>query len=232
MENESLFLAVEDAYDRWASSYDSDDNPMVFAVTHGMEEVAATVRDKVVVEFGCGTGRNLVRLKRAGARHLIGCDLSQGMLDRARIQAQKWGPDSALTLFQQDMAQPLPLAARTADLVLFSLTLEHVSDLSGPLREARRLLRPGGECVIFEIHPFLSLNAVSAHFQDGGTVVRMPTYPHRFSDYVNAFVDSRLVPVRCREWTPQDFDGEVPEKIFKRGATTPLLVQFVLQKAP
>lgn len=225
MQDEALFLPVAAAYDRWSSFYDAYDNPMVFGASQVVDDLSATVGGKGVVEFGCGTGRNLAHLKRGGAKDLIGCDLSMGMLEQARAR------DPQFLLFRQDMTQPVPLADRCADLVLFCLTLEHVGDLTGPLREARRLLREGGEIVMIEIHPFLSLNTVSAHFRDGDSLVRMPTFAHQFSDYIAACAAAGLTLRGCREWRPCDFHGPVPEKVFKRGAETPLLVQLTAAPA-
>jgi len=134
----SLYLPVEEAYDRWVPCYESCDNPMVFGASQAVALLSRTIGAKVVVEFGCGAGRNLAQLKQDGAERLIGCDLSQGMLDKARAR------DPALMLFQQDMNRPLPLADGIADLALFCLSLEHVSDLVAPLREARRIVGEAG----------------------------------------------------------------------------------------
>ncbi|PIT05465.1 hypothetical protein TSA1_35545 [Bradyrhizobium nitroreducens] len=225
MNDDHIFLSVTEAYDRWASFYDAYDNPMVFGAAQVIEHLSDDACGKVVVEFGCGTGRNLAGLKQAGAEKLIGSDLSPGMLEQARAR------DPEFTLFQQDMSHPLPLADGVADLVLFSLALEHVGNLISPLREARRLLRANGKIAIIEIHPFLSLGNVSAHFREGDDIVRMPTFPHRFSDYINASAKVGLAINQCREWRPHDFQGAAPEKLFKRGANVPLLVAFTLVKA-
>lgn len=226
MPDETVHLSVVEAYDRWSGFYDSYDNPMVFGAGRIIERLAANVAGKDIVEFGCGTGRNLARLKRGGAKRLIGCDLSFGMLRQARAR------DSKLLLFQQDMTQPSPLCAGVADMALFSLTLEHVAALQPPLAEAARLLRPGGRIVVIEIHPFLSLGNVRAHYRDGDLTVHMPTFPHTFADYINAAARAGLTMMECGEWFPRDFQGDIPEKAFKRGPDIPLLVEFSLVKAP
>ncbi|MBB4199489.1 SAM-dependent methyltransferase [Rhodoblastus sphagnicola] len=224
MNDGHIHLPVAEAYDRWAPFYDSYDNPMVFGASQLVGFLSKAIEAKVVVEFGCGTGRNLARLKQDGAERLIGCDVSPGMLEKARAR------DPAFILFQQDMTQPLPLADGVADLALFSLSLEHVAELVSPLREARRLIKATGAIAVIEIHPFLSLGDVSAHFRDGDAIVRMPTFPHRFSDYINAAAQAGLAIAACREWRPRDFQGAPPEKLFKRGPDIPLLVAFTLTR--
>lgn len=227
MPEASIFLSVDEAYDRWSSFYDSYDNPMVFAAGQIVSKLAEHTAGQDVIEFGCGTGRNLERLSQRGAAKAIGCDLSPGMLQKARVR------DPNFVLFQQDMMQPMPLPDGSADLILFSLTLEHIGDLVPPLQEARRLLRSAGRIAVIEIHPFLSLGNVAAHFKDGEMVVQMPTFPHGFSDYINAIAEAGLSITGCREWRPRDFQGPVPNKVLKRGPDFPLLVEFSLcQRQP
>ncbi|MXP64209.1 class I SAM-dependent methyltransferase [Roseomonas sp. M0104] len=224
MSDSSTFLPVPAAYDRWAGSYDNDENPMVFAARRAMAGLAAAAAGLDVVEFGCGTGQNLSLLRRHGARSLRGCDLSAGMLAQARAR------DPALQLWRQDMAQPLPLADATADLALFSLSLEHVAALAPPLAEARRLLRPGGRLAVLEIHPYLTLGGIGAHFRDATGEVRMPSFPHGFADYLNTFAALDLRLLRCREWRPRDLGDGLPPKVLKRGPDFPLLVEFALTR--
>lgn len=224
MSETTIFLTLADAYDRWSAFYDQYDNPMVFAARQIVHGLAKSVAGKTVVEFGCGTGYNLQLLKQSGAKSVAGCDLSAGMLAAARKR------DPELRLFHQDMTEPLPLADGVADLVLFSLALEHNAALAPALRQAKRLLSPEGSIVLIEIHPFLSLSNVVAHFRDEGTVVTMPTFPHRFCDYLSAAVECGLSVSACREWRPRDFDGPVPDKLLKRGRDVPFVVEFALRR--
>ena len=220
MADRPVFLPVAAAYDRWSTLYDGYANPMVFAASRVVEATLGDVCGKDVVEFGCGTGRNLSALKALGARSLAGCDVSAGMLAKARER------DRAFQLFHCDMGQRLPMPEGSADLALFCLSLEHVPELFPPLCEAKRLLRPKGRLAVIEIHPFLTLSGVSAHFQDGVEEVRMPTIAHEFSSYIGAFAATGLHLTACREWRPRDFAVSAPPKVLKRGPDLPLIVQF------
>jgi len=222
MTGKARFLPVAEAYDRWATSYDRQGNPMVFAARRAVAALAATAEGLGVVEFGCGTGRNLSLLRRHGARPLWGCDLSEGMLAVARER------DPTPRLWRQDMAATLPLPEGAADLALFSLSLEHVARLEGPLAEARRVVRPGGRIVIAEIHPFLTLGGVGAHFHDGAGEVRMPSFAHGIADYLNAFAALGLTVASCREWRARDLGEGAPSRALKRGPDHPLLLEFSL----
>jgi malonyl-CoA O-methyltransferase len=219
-------LSVAEAYDRWAEAYDSYPNSLVFTATEVVKRLAETVAGKAVVEFGCGTGRNLELLKVGGAASLAGLDLSPGMLSKA--SARDLGP---ALLLQHDMMQPAPLPEASADLVLFSLTLEHIERPATPLADARRLLKPGGRIAVVEIHPFLSLGGLAAHFIVDGEQVEMPTFPHQFEDHLNAFAQAGLTVTSCKEWRPRDLGPDTPERVFRRGADTPLVVEFGLAPA-
>lgn len=220
MVDRTVFLPLAAAYDRWSARYDEYDNPMVAAASHIVGTALGDVSGQDIIEFGCGTGRNLSALKALGARSVTGCDLSAGMLAEARKR------DRTFHLLHVDMGQPLPLPYGSADLALFCLSLEHVSDLLAPFQEARRLLRPRGRLVLIEIHPFLTLNGVSAHFQDGGEEVRMPTVAHEFSSYVAALATAGFHVTGCREWRPRELGAVATPKVLKRGPDVPLVVQI------
>jgi len=218
-----VHLSVAEAYDRWAGLYDTYDNPILFVAGHAVATLSGSVVGKQVFEFGCGTGRNLAALKAFGAAGLAGCDLSDGMLAEARRR------DRAFDVTCQDMSRPVAHPDGTADIVLFCLSLEHVPDLLPPLREARRLLRPGGEIMIVEIHPALSAQGVAAHFSVDGCEMRMPTFPHSLKDYARAFDALGLSVTRRRDWRPAELTGPVPPKVLKHGRHTPLVLQVTVR---
>jgi ubiquinone/menaquinone biosynthesis C-methylase UbiE len=112
----------------------------------------------VVADIGCGNGRYLAELvRREKAGHLVGVDLSPGMLRAARQRAQqagrpgRRGPD----LVAADVAA-LPLRDSCADLTLAMGMLYHVPEPESALRELRRVTRPGGRLLV-------GLNGVDHH---------------------------------------------------------------------
>src|SRR4051812_8293433 len=76
-------LTVAQAYDRWSNAYDDYPNSLVFSASRVIAALTLGMAGQDVVEFGCGTGRNLEILKRGGAGALTGLDLSPGMLAKA-----------------------------------------------------------------------------------------------------------------------------------------------------
>lgn len=222
-DRETQFLAVEAAYDRWSGFYDRYDNPLVFVADAALRCAIPDASGRSIVEFGCGTGRNLAYLRSRGASHVVGLDLSAGMLERAKAR------HVADDLLIHDMSIGEAPAVPACDLALFVLSLEHFASLTGPLRQALGLLRPGGEIIVIEIHPYLSFRGAKAHFVDGNKQVEMPAYAHQFADYLTAFSKLGLVICRCREWRPSDISGALPAKVLKRGVDMPMVVAYHLK---
>jgi SAM-dependent methyltransferase len=92
-----------------------------------------------VLEVGTGTG--VVALGLAELRHpVVGVDLSPAMLARA------W-PRLGSVLAVAD-AQHLPMATASVGSAVFSWVLQLVADRAAALREATRVVRPGGRVLV------------------------------------------------------------------------------------
>lgn len=95
-----------------------------------------------VLDVGCGTGYLGLGLAHSGqARELHLCDLSPGMLSRARENAARLGVDA---VFTRATASQLPYPDGFFDAVVTRGVLHHLHDLSAALTEWRRVVRPGG----------------------------------------------------------------------------------------
>jgi ubiquinone/menaquinone biosynthesis C-methylase UbiE len=98
-----------------------------------------------VADVGTGSGvlalDAVVRWPRA---RVMGIDPSVGMLAMARQRARRAGVDDDRVRWLQAPAESLPLPDRSVDLVVSSFALQLVEDRAAALREAYRVLRPGG----------------------------------------------------------------------------------------
>jgi SAM-dependent methyltransferase len=96
----------------------------------------------VSVDLGCGTGTFAIALAaRRPDAELIGVDGDAEILDRARRK-----PGAAGIEWRQGLAQELPVADASADVLTTSLVLHHLlpEDKGAALAEAARVLKPGG----------------------------------------------------------------------------------------
>ncbi len=96
-----------------------------------------------VLEAACGTGHWLRELP---AVVKVGLDLSWNMLGQARRR-------KAASLLVQGDAEQLPFAAHSFDCILCIHGVHHFPSPARFIREARRLLRPGGTLAIIGMDP-------------------------------------------------------------------------------
>jgi phosphatidylethanolamine/phosphatidyl-N-methylethanolamine N-methyltransferase len=106
----------------------------------------------LVLDLGIGTGASLGFYPRHG--HIIGVDLSSGMLREARKKIREQNMTHA-TVFQAD-ALKLPFGDDTFDHVFISHVISVVSDPYMLVREAQRVAKPGSRIVI--VNHFQSTN--------------------------------------------------------------------------
>jgi SAM-dependent methyltransferase len=103
------------------------------------------VRGKTVLDFGCGSGENLLPLVKRGAR-VIGLDISPDLIALARQRLDKAGLDATITV---GTAYETGLPDKSVD-VIFSVALIHHLDIPSLLREMRRILNKAGRVIIQE----------------------------------------------------------------------------------
>lgn len=105
-------------------------------------ELSGTER---VLDLGCGTGTFALLVKQHHPQaEVTGVDADQAMLSKARAQA------GGALRFERALAQQLPYNEGAFDVVASSLFFHHLQrqDKLAVMREARRVLCPGGRMLI------------------------------------------------------------------------------------
>nr|WP_246736326.1 class I SAM-dependent methyltransferase [Enterovirga sp. DB1703] len=111
-------------------------------------ERIAPAPDDVIVDLGCGTGTLAIMLKQAcSSARVIGIDPDEAMLAPARDKVRAAGIEVDLRRGQADR---LPLGDGSATKVVSSLVFHHMQQDTkrAALREAYRVLRPGGRLIL------------------------------------------------------------------------------------
>jgi demethylmenaquinone methyltransferase / 2-methoxy-6-polyprenyl-1,4-benzoquinol methylase len=137
---------VRGMFDRIAPVYDVMNRVMTAGLDGRWRRLA--VREVVwpgdrVLDACCGTGDLAVEAERRGGR-VVGLDFSPRMLERARRK-------SGTIEWLQGDALALPFADGEFDAVTVGFGVRNLADLEGGLREAKRVLRPGGRIAVLEI---------------------------------------------------------------------------------
>jgi ubiquinone/menaquinone biosynthesis C-methylase UbiE len=134
-----------DSYARWRSS-------LLGRVTERIEQeavlaAAGELEGCSLLDVGCGDGAYSLLASKHGAR-VTAIDVSGAMLQAARGRAVAEG---ATIDFIQGSVEHLPFAAESFDVVLMVTLLCLVNDASLAVREAHRVLRPGGRLIVGEL---------------------------------------------------------------------------------
>ena len=205
-------MNTQEAYNRWAESYDS-----VVNKTRDLEQLAAKrllaeADFSRVLEIGCGTGKNTVWIAlKAGA--LLAIDFSEEMMNVAREKIKT----SNVQFRHADITKHWDFG--NATLITCSLVLEHIENIDFIFQEAAKTLERGGYFYLCELHPYKQLQASRAKFEQEGKLIQLEYFIHHISDYYSAAEKNGLQCIRLQEW----FDDN-------DRSTTPRLVSFLFQK--
>ncbi len=109
-------------------------------------EQEIVLKGLAVVDVGCGSG-GLVRWMAAKGARVTGVECQSRLVSDAGSKA----PVSD-EIYLEGVGQALPVANASADLIVFSYSLHHVPAqyMLDALREARRVLNPGGTVLTIE----------------------------------------------------------------------------------
>ncbi|HEY6291442.1 MAG TPA: class I SAM-dependent methyltransferase [Terriglobia bacterium] len=177
----SCVLAVEEGYELWAPTYDSDPNPLLALEERMVGALLPGLTGKDVLDFACGTGRWLERLVRSGVRRAVAFDLSPAMLAVANAK-----PGIRQHLVRAHCTA-LPFRSGMADLVICSFALSHVPDLRLLARELASVTRPGADCYISDVHPAAHARGWRTGFRHAGRSVEIASFTRPVDQVREAF---------------------------------------------
>jgi malonyl-CoA O-methyltransferase len=159
-------VSVVAGYALWADTWDATPSPIVALEHRLLLRWIERLHPQRTIDVGCGTGRWTVRFSA------IGIDASPAML---RVAGQKPGLRGRLAVAD---ATALPIATRSADLALCTLTLGHIQNQAAALKEISRILEPGGALILTDFHPAAAAQGWRRTFRHDGQVYELENHPY------------------------------------------------------
>jgi ubiquinone/menaquinone biosynthesis C-methylase UbiE len=208
-------MNVQQAYSKWASTYDSDRNLTRDLDQTVTREALQDLRPTSLLEIGCGTGKNTA-LYASIATKVVALDFSEEMIRQAKDKSVF----ENVTFILANLNEPWPCPDVSVNLVTCNLVLEHIEHLSFIFAEAARVLNHGGRFFISELHPFRQYQGVQAHFTRNDAVTQIPAFIHHISDFLQAASGNNLSLLELQEFWHAEDEGKPPR-----------LISFMLEKA-
>jgi demethylmenaquinone methyltransferase/2-methoxy-6-polyprenyl-1,4-benzoquinol methylase len=148
---------VRAVFDSVAPRYDVMNDLMSLGVHRIWKRIFATrmrpAAGKTLLDLASGTGDVAAHWRRLGGGPVLATDINEAMLSQGRDRAISRGLAADFSYAVAD-AEALPLPDRCVDVVSMAFDLRNCTDRDAVLREARRVLKPGGRFFCLEFSCF------------------------------------------------------------------------------
>jgi ubiquinone/menaquinone biosynthesis C-methylase UbiE len=225
-------LAPEKAYEIWSANYDQQPGNLMLDLDERIfydliENI--DLRDKVIADIGCGTGRHWQRIYSKNPARLIGFDVSGSMLALLKIKFP-----SALTYKTTDnLLKAIPDSS--INVIISTLTIAHIKNIEEAMAAWSRVLKNGGDLILTDFHPTLLANGGKRSFIHGGRNLSVKNYIHPIGKIKEIFYDAGYTLIREEERTVNEDVRAYYEKknaldVYERFKGLPVIYGLHLRK--
>lgn len=146
---------VRQMFDSIAHAYDFMNRAMTLGIDIWWRQLAVKrlkrLRPATILDVATGTGDFAIQLSKSlQPQHIIGIDLSQGMLDEACRKVRQKGLDNVIT-FKQGDCMALQMDDASVDAVTVAFGVRNFEHLQQGYQEMARVLKPGGMLCVLEL---------------------------------------------------------------------------------
>lgn len=144
-------------FDKIAPSYDRLNHALSLGIDRRWRRTAVDALGKhkpqQILDIATGTGDfALLLAKRIKPQHIVGADISEGMMAVGREKVKEEGLQNVIS-FQHEDCMQLSFPDGSFDAVTSSYGVRNFQNLNKGLQEMQRVLRPGGHLLIVELTP-------------------------------------------------------------------------------
>lgn len=225
-------LSPSDAYSLWSASYDSQpDNVVLYLENKLFSEIISQteLKNKNVLDIGCGTGRHWAELYKKNPAKLTGTDNSGEMLEKLK----KKFPAAEVILSNDNSLKSFE--DNSFDVIISTLTTGHVKEIEKYFNEWNRVLKPTGQIIMNDFHPDAFAAGMKRTFIHKGEVIEVENnlytieYLKTLFDKLNWKILNMSEKIIDDEVEPL-FEKQNYMKAFNKYKGTPLILGFHLSK--
>ncbi|MCK1983695.1 MULTISPECIES: class I SAM-dependent methyltransferase [Peribacillus] len=137
---------------------------------HVLKELMPNLHNKSVLDLGCGFGWHCRFAREQNARSVVGVDISDNMLQRAREKT-----DDPFISYMKMPIEDIDFSGSEFDVVISSLAFHYIESYEAICKKVHGCLKPGGTLVFSVEHPiFTSRNEQAWYVDDHGNHLHWP----------------------------------------------------------
>ena len=200
---------------------------------HEFREMMPDFRDRRVLDLGCGFGWHCRYASEQGARRVVGIDLSEKMLQEARVKTP-----SALIEYIHMLVEDIDFPENSFDIVISSLVFHYIKSFDDICKRVSRCLAPGGDFVFSVEHPVFTARGdqqwycdangkplhwpVDRYFEEGERKAIFLGEEVTKTTYINTLIENSFEIIKLVE--PQPANGLIDEPGMKDELRRPMML--------
>ncbi|WP_226659250.1 class I SAM-dependent methyltransferase [Pseudalkalibacillus hwajinpoensis] len=221
-------------YEQYMARRHREESPNKIIEYPALMSLLGDVRDKTILDLGCGDASLGEALLKQGCEGYVGLDGSQNMIEQAMLKLDGT-KGSVVHTSLEDYSYP----ADTFDRVVSQLALHYIEDLEAIVKNVYETLKPGGEFVFSVLHPVMTASfksmtgkradwIVDDYFQSGKRIEpwigeQVVKYHRTIEEYFLMLQSAGFSIQGLKEGTPQREHFQQEEE-FKRRQRIPLFL--------